>query len=489
MNSAVIAEFCEGIDRFARKKINARAIDRAHAIPSGVLSGLAELGVFGASIPEEFGGAGLDLADACAVVTTLARHDRSVATTVGLHLGLGRRGLVAYGSAALKERWLPAIAAGECLAAFATTEAGAGSDLAAIRTRGVEVAETAETPALQVDGEKIFVTNGGFAKVYTITASTPGLGGARRGHSLLLLSPNDGGVTVGPEEEKLGLRGSSTTTLHFDGTRVPMDRVIGVAGEGMSQLQHVLAWGRTVMAAGCIGSASAAFAAAKGHVATRVQFGRTLDAFEVVREQVADMAATLYAMEALVGSATSGDRLLAQSIAAKVFCSEANWEIVDTALQLHGGSGYIEETGLALLLRDARVTRIFEGANDVLRVHLGMIEVAPAASRQPLSALGPLGRAADDFAMRVAALRDDLVARHGVRIAREQRLLHRVGQLVVLREATDAVVARAHADGTLAARWLALAKARSLSLLAEPNQSTRVVTGAAPVAHPEGVHA
>ena len=419
----------------------------------------------------------------CAVVTALARHDRSVATTVGLHLGLGTRGLVAYGSNALKDTWLPDLAAGRRIAAFATTEAGAGSDLAAIRTRAMPVGGM-----LEIDGEKIFVTNGAIAGVYTITASTPGLGGARKGHSLVLVSREDAGVSPGPEEDKLGLRGSSTTTLHFDAVRVANERVIGVAGEGMTQLGHVLAWGRTVLAAGCVGSTNAAIEAAVAYVGQRRQFGRTLDSFEVVREQIAEMAAVRFAMEALVRSAASGEHLLPWSIAAKVFCSEGGWEIADTAIQLHGGVGYIEETGLALLLRDARVTRIFEGANDVLRVHLGMIEATTPPERRPLRGVSPLGRVADAFHAGVEDIRTYLGGRYGIRLAREQRLLHRLGQLAVLRDACDAVVVRAAAETNpastdLASHWLALARARSAPLLPDPPRPADLVDRIAGALH------
>lgn len=462
----MITAFCASIDRYARAHINARKIDAAHRIDPSVLAGLAELGVFGTSIPEDYGGADLGLAGACAVVTALARHDRSVATTVGLHLGLGTRGLVAYGSDALKQAWLPELAAGRTLAAFATTEAGAGSDLAAIRTTALPTPDG----MLEINGEKIYVTNGGFAGIYTITASTPGLGGARRGHSLLIVDRATPGVACGAEEDKLGLRGSSTTTVHFDGVRIGLDRVIGVPGEGMTQLAHVLAWGRTVMAAGCVGSASAALDATVAYTAQRRQFGRTLDAFEVVQDQLAGMAAVRFAMQGLVRAAGTGENLFARSLSAKIFCSDGGWEVADTAIQLHGGVGYIEETGLALLLRDARVTRIFEGANDVLRMHLGMMEATAPNVRAALKDVSPLGHIADAFHARVDAVRADLTRDHGIRLAREQRMLHRLGQLAVLRDACDAAVQLAAAEQTpvaaeCAGHWLSLARSRSAGLL------------------------
>lgn len=464
----MIASFCESLDKFARANIDARKIDAAHRIDPSILEGLAELGVFGASIPEAYGGSELGLEGVCAVVTALARHDRSVATTVGLHLGLGTRGLVAFGSDALKEQWLPDIASGKKLAAFATTEAGAGSDLAAIRTRGMEV-----DGALVVNGEKIFVTNGGLADVYTITASTPGLGGARRGHSLLLLGKDDPGVKRGAEEDKLGLRGSSTNTMYFDDASIPLDRVIGVAGEGMTHLAHVLAWGRTAMAAGCIGSATAALEATVAHVAQRQQFGKTLDAFEVVQDQVSGMAATRFAMQAVVHAAATGPRLLSASTTAKILCSEGSWDITDMAIQLHGGSGYIEETGIALILRDARVTRIFEGANDVLRTHLGLLEATVPAERVRLTGVSPLGAAADALHDTLTELRTDAARRFGIKLGRQQRILHRLGELALLRDSCDAVVNLAIAPDAspqaadLAARWVHLAHLRSLAPISE----------------------
>lgn len=460
----LVSSLIDSVDRYARDRIDARGIDRAHQIAPSVLRDLAEIGLFGLSIPERWGGAGLSMRAIADVTTALARHDRSVATTVGLHLGLGTRGLVAFGSEAQHERWLPDLAAGDSIAAFATTEPDAGSDLAAIRTRAL-----LRDGALHVDGGKVFVTNGGFADLYTITASTPGLGGARRGHGLLVLERGDPGVRAGAEEDKLGLRGSSTTTLHLDGVVVPKDRLIGPPGEGMAQLAHVLAWGRTLMAAGCIGTAEAAISAATFHTSERKQFGKALDRFEVVQDQLADMAALRFAMVALVRDVTALEHdpaaLLARSVAVKVLCSEAAWEIADVAVQLHGGSGFVEETGVALLLRDARITRIFEGANDVLRIHLGLTEATNPREPASLAAHGPIGLEADAFVARIKSFRTALTSTHGVRLLGKQRLLHRLGQLVVLRDAVHAAVRHASDDPDRAARWLSLARQRSLVLL------------------------
>jgi len=478
MPSEELASLRASVERFARAEIRPAEIDREERIPTRVLSGLAEMGLFGISIPEEWGGAGLGLHGVCEMVATLARIDRSVATMVGLHLGLGTRGLVAFGSDELRAAFLPELAAGRKIAAFAATEAGAGSDLAAIATRAVEF----EPGRLRVDGGKIYVTNGGIARVFTIAAATPGLRGAKRGHSLILLERGDRGLEASGEERKLGLRGSSTTSLHLDGVEVPIARVIGAPGHGMEQLAHVLSWGRTAMSAGCSGAAQAALAAAMEHTATRRQFGRPLAAFEVVREQLAQMAALAFAMEALVEQTCaledSPEELASRSRAAKVFCSEGDWEICDLAVQLHGGAGFIEETGLPLLLRDARITRIFEGANDVLLVAHG----ASAGLRADLHVGPALAKAkaiADGLAAAVSRQAEELREWLGVRLVTQQRLLHRLGGLLVLRESADAAVLRAEADGTpgtsaLAEHWAEIAWRRAAPLLEGPLPLDRI---------------
>ena len=471
-----LASLCEGLLRFARAEIDSLRIDREGRIPPAVLEGLAELGFFGLSIPERWGGAGFSLRGVCDAVAALARLDRSVATTVGLHLGLGTRGLVAFGSDALRADFLPELAAGRKIAAFAATESGAGSDLAAIATRAVEVAGG----RIRVDGGKIYVTNGGLAQVFTIVAATPGLGGARRGHSLLVLERGDTGISALGEERKLGLRGSSTTSLHLDGVEIPRARLIGEPGRGMEHLAHVLAWGRTAMASGCVGTAQVALDAASAHAATRRQFGRTLASFEVVREQLADMAALAFAMEALVHETCAAEEqplaLASLSTAAKVFCSEGDWEICDLAVQLHGGAGFLEESGLPLLLRDARITRNFEGANDVLLVAHGTWLAAAAPARRALvlsPRLSGAAIAADRLHAAYAQRRDALRARFGVRLLLQQRLLHRLGRLGVLTAAADAAVSSAESKGDaqslqLAIHFVALAEARAAPLCTDP---------------------
>jgi alkylation response protein AidB-like acyl-CoA dehydrogenase len=422
------------IHAFARANIAALKIDEARRIPPAVLTGLAELGLFGLTLPEAYGGAGLPALTATRAVTALAEHDRSVATTVGLHLGLGTRGLVVWGTPATKEKFLPALASGVQLAAFATTESGAGSDLSAIATHGKATGET-----LALNGQKIYVTNGALASVVTTTVATPGLGGAARGLSVVSFSTKDPGVTVLGEEHKLGLKGSSTTTYCYDDVQVPLAQLLGEPGKGAEYLSHILSWGRLLLSAGCVGTARTGLKLASAHVQQRKQFGRVLAAQEVVQQQLWAMGVRLFGMRALVEAAAQAEgdfeQLARLTSSAKVLCSEGAWEVCDTALQLHGGAGYIEETGLAVLLRDARVTRIFEGANDVLLTHLGLMELA-----KPVTSASRVGQA-------VAGLRADLLARHGgLKVMGRKADQHRLGKACLWRdtaEAAEAFAARA----------------------------------------------
>ncbi|HEY1088828.1 MAG TPA: acyl-CoA dehydrogenase family protein [Archangium sp.] len=432
MNTDILRPLLTSVREFGKANLRALEIDREKVIPPHVFRGLAELGLFGVTLPVAYGGAGLSARDATQVVATLAEADRSVATTVGLHLGLGTRALVAWGTPAQKQRWLPKLASGAELAAFATTEPESGSDLSNLRT----LAAPQPDGSLQVSGTKIFVTNGAYASVLTITASTPGLGGAKHGQSLLVLDPRSPGVERQPEEHKLGLRGSSTTAFILDDVSLDSANVLGEPGQGARQLAHVLSWGRLLLSAGCTGAAKTALSMALSHVHLRRQFRKTLVQQEVVQQQLARAAAIHFGMVSLVRAAAEAehdwDTLSRLTTSAKVFCSEGAFELADLAVQLHGGSGYIEDTGLAILLRDSRVTRIFEGANDVLLTHQGLVELT-----QPTPA-GPLEVLCDSVAHRRQRLSE-----LGVRALEKKAAQHALGRAVMWRDAASAAHAYA----------------------------------------------
>ncbi len=413
------------------KSIDSSALDREARLPKDVLDRAASLGLFALAIPADHGGLGLSLDTACRVVDAIATVDRSLAITIGLHAGLGTRGLIELGRASLRDTWLPRMARGACIGAFAATETGAGSDLAAMRT---VLRKTAD--GLVLDGEKAFVTNGGFAGLFTVLASSPSLG-AERGHTLVCVPADAPGVSIGREEQKLGIRASSTVTVRFDGVHVPEDHLLGEPGRGMQHAQGILAWGRTIMAAGCVGTARAALSATIAHVTSRRQSGRAIGAFGATREHVVSMAARLLAMDALTHDAAGRDCTTIEGVAltAKVFCSEGAFAICDRAVQLHGALGFLEPIGIARMLRDCRVTRIFEGANDVLLVRLGASRVA---SREPFAR----GVASEcrTVASRLDSAADFLRSRYGVTAVRRQTMLQGIARAEVAVAAAQATL-------------------------------------------------
>ncbi len=314
---------------------------------------------------------------------------------------------------------------------------------------------------LRLRGSKCYVTNGGFAGILTVIASSPGLGGARSGHTMVVVDPSWKGVSRQAEENKLGLKGSSTITIDFDDVEIPRDHVIGEFSKGLDQAHQALSWGRSFMAAGCLGAAQAAVEEARTHVTERSQFGRTLSQFPLVREQMAGTIADVYIIEAVlrlvchIFDASIGDIALDSTIA-KVLCSERSWNVIDRGLQLMGGAGFIEETGMPRRLRDTRVSRIFEGANDVLRLHLASATLGwSRAGLQDMPSLtrhikNPLQQEAKKFDALMRDLGAGLAAiqkKYGFRLFQKQPLQVVMADAIIPTYAMMAVLI--HASGSI----------------------------------------
>lgn len=444
--SALLGE----IRRFCGKEVDSAAIDQRGALGQPLLRRIAELGLFGLTIPERHGGAGLSLKAACRAVTELTSYNGSLGTCVGLHSGLALYSLIHLASDELRALYLPEVAEGKRLAAFAATEPEAGSDLASMRTTLTEAADG----SLRLSGSKCYVTNGGICGLLTTVARSPGLGGARAGHTVVVLDPTWPGVTRQGEEHKLGLKGSSTITIDYDDVVIPRTHVVGEASRGMEYAHRALTWGRTFMAAGCLGSARAAIAEALTHTSQRVQFGKPLLKFPLVRHALSTATADLYAAESVIrlvchGFDSGQFDIALPSVAAKIFVSETSWDIVDACLQVMGGVGYIEEAGMARRLRDLRVTRIFEGANDVLRLHLASSTLSWAT--QDLSAIA--GSSGSERLSKALAGVDELVRevltfvaevrkKHGFRLFDRQLLQAHLANAVVYAYAAVACALR-----------------------------------------------
>jgi acyl-CoA dehydrogenase family protein 9 len=354
-----------------------RAWDVAGEFPAAFVDELRGAGLFGLVVPEGHGGMGLGAAAYSRVIQELARYDGSTAVTVGAHSSIGMRGLLLFGTEEQRARWLPRLATGELVAAFCLTEPGAGSDAAGIRTTAVRDGDD-----WILNGEKIWITNGGFASFFTVFAKTSLEG---RGHITAFVVTRDmKGVTTGPHEDKMGIRASSTTSVSFEDVRVPAANVLGEVGKGFKVAMRILNAGRTGLGGGSVGGMKRLIEFAAAHARDRQQFGRPIGSFETIRQKLGQMALDCWVAESVVnlvaGLVDRGyEELAVESAISKVLASEALWRTADEALQIAGGAGYMRELPYERAVRDARINRIFEGTNEILRLFIALAAVNDVA--------------------------------------------------------------------------------------------------------------
>lgn len=358
------------------------AIDRQADIPREVIDGLAQLGVFGMTAPCEVGGRGMSQMAYCRVMEEIGSRCASTSIFVNVQHSIGMRALLLFGTPEQKQRWLPPLIRGEQLAAFALTEPEAGSDAANVQTRAEP---SADGTHFILDGEKRYITSGGIAQVLTVMARTPKVDAASSRNSdegaitAFLVTPDMPGFTVlEPRMEKLGIRGTTTARLAFRRMPVPAGNILGDPGKGLKVALTVLDFGRTTFGACCTGAAKTALRLAVRHAKRRLQFGRTLGEFELIKKKIARMAASIFAMEAMTAiTASLIDRgledYMLETAMLKVFTTEALWEIVNDAFQIHGGAAYFTDLPLERMLRDARINQIGEGANEVLTSFIALV--------------------------------------------------------------------------------------------------------------------
>jgi alkylation response protein AidB-like acyl-CoA dehydrogenase len=392
------------VSRFLDEKVDAAAIDRNADIPPEVIAGLADLGVLGMTAPPEFGGRGFSQLGYLKIMELLGGHDPSVAVFVNAHHSIGIRALLLFGTEEQKRRWLPDLASGRTLSAFALTEPQAGSDAANVQTTATP---TADGSAYVLNGEKRYITNGAIAGVLTVMARTPVPGSGETKVTAFLVTPDMPGFeVVEARMPKCGIRGTATARLAFHDMRVPKENVLGPVGKGLRVALTVLDFGRTTFGASCTGAAKTCLRLAVQHAKKRKQFGQALVEFELVKKKIAYMAACAFAMEATTAECASFiDRgfedYMLETAMLKVWSTDALWTIVNDALQIYGGQGYFTTEPLERMMRDARINMIGEGANDVLRAFIsvvgsravgeGLLEVLKAA-KSPLKGAARLWR-------------------------------------------------------------------------------------------------
>jgi alkylation response protein AidB-like acyl-CoA dehydrogenase len=364
------------VRRFCAEHIDAAAIDRDSNIPNDVIAGLGKLGVLGMTAPKEYGGRGFSQLANTKVMEIIGGHDASTAVFVNAHHSIGIRALLLFGTDQQKRRWLPELATGQKLAAFALTEPQAGSDAANVQTMATP---SADGSTFRLTGEKRYITNGGIAQVLTVMARTPVPGKSETAVTAFLVTPDlPGFEVVEARMPKCGIRGTATARLAFHDMPVPAENVLGQLGKGLRVALTVLDFGRTTFGASCTGAAKTCVRAAVRHAKSRVQFSQPLAEFELVKKKIAHIAAYAFAIEATTSQCAAfidrgAEDYMLETAMLKVFSTEALWQIVNDTIQIFGGQAYFSTEPYERMMRDARINQIGEGANDVLRAFIALV--------------------------------------------------------------------------------------------------------------------
>jgi acyl-CoA dehydrogenase len=355
------------VQRFIREQVDPRSrwIEENDAMPDDLLQMSREMGLFGLTIPEEYGGSGLDLAGKCAIEEEMGQTNYGFATVIGNHTGISTTGIVAQGNAAQKQKYLPRMASGEWIGAFALTEPQAGSDPAALRTTAVRKGD-----CYVLNGEKIYITNAGIANVFTVMAVTDRSKGIK-GISAFIVERGFPGFEIGRNELKMGMHGCTTAPLHFRDCEVPAENLLGGEGIGYVQALKTLTAGRVTVAARCCGMMDKLIRQCVDYMKTRAQGGHKLAEYQGLQWMLADMAVQRDASRGLVERAIEtllrGERGTMEASSAKLYATESLAKVVDCAVQIHGGMGYMREFGIETVYRDARIVRIYEGSSEIQR--------------------------------------------------------------------------------------------------------------------------
>jgi acyl-CoA dehydrogenase len=369
MASEVLPELLDAVRRFVDKRLVPleAQVDEADEVPADVVEDMKALGLFGLSIPEEYGGLGLGMEDEARVAMEFGRTSPAFRSVFGSTVGIGSQGIVMDGTEAQKHAYLPRLASGELISSFCLTEPEAGSDAASLRTRARRDGDT-----YVLDGTKRYITNADKADVFTVMARTADTTRPADGITAFIVDADTPGLKIGRPERKMGQRGAHVCDVVFDGCRVQADRVIGGSkgeGRGFRTAMKVIDRGRLHIAAVCVGTAGRLVQEMRRYALERRQFGKPIADFQLVQAMIADSETERCAARALVLEAArqrdTGAGVTKEASMAKYFASEMVGRVADRAVQVFGGAGYIADYGIERFYRDVRLFRLYEGTSQI----------------------------------------------------------------------------------------------------------------------------
>jgi acyl-CoA dehydrogenase len=367
MDDDTLAELLDTVRRFVRDKLVPleEQVDRDDLVPDTIVAEMRDLGLFGLSIPQAYGGLGLTVAEEVAVVMELGWTSPAFRSVIGSNVGIGSQGLVIDGTEAQRARYLPRLASGELIGSFCLTEPQAGSDAASLRTTAMW-----DGKAYVLNGTKRFITNAPRAGLFTVMARSDPQAPGSSGISAFVVEADSPGISLGKPDRKMGQRGAHTCDVVFEDVRVPAEAVIGgEPGRGFATAMKVLDRGRIHIAALCVGTAQRLIHEALVYSRDREQFGQPIGEFQLVQAMLADSQAEYYAARCMVEDAARrldrGRPITLEASCCKMYCSEMVGRVADRAVQIFGGAGYMAEYGIERFFRDVRLFRLYEGTTQI----------------------------------------------------------------------------------------------------------------------------
>lgn len=337
-------------------------------VPDDIRRAFAGMGLFGISIPEEYGGLGLDLAEEVELIFEMGWTSPAFRSMFGSNVGIGSQGILIDGTPEQKEKWLPKLASGEVIASFALTEPDAGSDAASLRTRAERQGDH-----YVINGAKRYITNAPHAGIFTLMARTDPNNKGAGGITAFIVEANSPGLSIGKPDKKMGQRGAHTADVIFDNVKVPAENVIGgQEGQGFKTAMKVLDRGRLHIAALCVGAAERLIHESVSYARERKQFGQPIAEFQLVQAMLADSRTEAYAARCMIREAAAryaaGENVSMEASCCKYYASEMVGRVADRAVQIHGGAGYMQEYAVERFYRDVRLFRLYEGTSQIQQI-------------------------------------------------------------------------------------------------------------------------